>query len=36
MKKAQSDDFLDGILFTIIILAIAAGASYWLYTMTAA
>lgn len=36
MKKALTDDMLDGIVVTIVILAIAFGVSYWLYSMTAA
>lgn len=32
----MKDDTLDGILITIVILAITAGVSYWLYTMTVA
>jgi hypothetical protein len=36
MKNALSDDMFDGILVTLIILAITAGVSYWLYTMTVA
>lgn len=36
MKKAISDDMLDGILITLVILAITAGVSYWLATMPAA
>jgi hypothetical protein len=36
MKKALSDDMLDGIVITLVILAIATGVSYWLATMPAA
>jgi hypothetical protein len=36
MKKTLSDDMLDGIVITLIILAIAAGVSYWLSTMPVA
>jgi hypothetical protein len=36
MKKGLSDDMLDGIVITLLILSIAAGVSYWLYTITAA
>jgi hypothetical protein len=32
----MKDDTLDGIVITLVILAIAAGVSYWLWTMTAA
>jgi hypothetical protein len=36
MKKVLSDDMLDGIVITLVILAIAVGVSYWLATMVAA
>jgi hypothetical protein len=36
MKKALSDDMLDGIVITLVILAIALGISYWLATMPTA
>lgn len=36
MKKHLSDDMLDGIVATVLILAITAGVSYWLYTINIA
>ena len=36
MKKLLSDDMLDGIVITLVIIAITAGVSYWLGTMPAA
>lgn len=32
----MKDDMLDGIVITLVILAIAAGVSYWLWSMTVA
>lgn len=33
MKKTLPDDFLDGLVITLVILTIAAGLGYWLYAM---